>query len=188
MYRIAVCDDNAEAASELAAQLKELSEERMLATTIDVYASIEELKTAVQSGHYDLICMETLVGGSNGLDFVRELRERGGDTDVLFVTAHAQYAIMAYAVFPIGYVLKPGGKKRVRPFFAAACMGVVAYGVYFVFALMMDERIALIPALLVAVIVYFIFVIKFRAVTEEELRAIPKGTKLVVAAKRLRLL
>ena len=76
----------------------------------------------------------------------------------------------------------------VRPFFAAACMGVVAYGVYFVFALMMDERIALIPALLVAVIVYFIFVIKFRAVTEEELRAIPKGTKLVVAAKRLRLL
>ena len=76
----------------------------------------------------------------------------------------------------------------VRPFFAAACMGVVAYGVYFVFALMMDERIALIPALLVAVIVYFIFVIKFRAVTEEELRAIPKGTKLVVAAKRLKLL
>ena len=76
----------------------------------------------------------------------------------------------------------------VRPFFAAACMGLVAYGVYFVFALMMDERIALIPALLVAVIVYFIFVIKFRAVTEEELRAIPKGTKLVVAAKRLRLL
>ena len=75
-----------------------------------------------------------------------------------------------------------------RPFFAAACMGVVAYGVYFVFALMMDERIALIPALLVAVIVYFIFVIKFRAVTEEELRAIPKGTKLVVAAKRLSLL
>lgn len=76
----------------------------------------------------------------------------------------------------------------VRPFFAAACMGLVAYGVYFVFALMMDERIALIPALLVAVIVYFIFVIKFRAVTEEELRAIPKGTKLVVAAKRLKLL
>ncbi|MBE5852195.1 MAG: polysaccharide biosynthesis protein [Lachnospiraceae bacterium] len=76
----------------------------------------------------------------------------------------------------------------VRPFFAAACMGAVAYGVYFVFALMMDERIALIPALLVAVIVYFIFVIKFRAVTEEELRAIPKGTKLVVAAKRLKLL
>ena len=76
----------------------------------------------------------------------------------------------------------------VRPFLAAACMGLVAYGVYFVFALMMDERIALIPALLVAVIVYFIFVIKFRAVTEEELRAIPKGTKLVVAAKRLRLL
>lgn len=120
MYRIAVCDDNAEAASELAAQLKELSEERMLATAIDVYASIEELKAALQDGRYDLICMETLVGGSNGLDFVRELREGGSDTDVLFVTSHAQYAIMAYAVFPIGYVLKPGGKKRVRPFFAAA--------------------------------------------------------------------
>jgi len=76
----------------------------------------------------------------------------------------------------------------VRPFFAAACMGIVAYVVYFLCAFIVDERIALMPAVLVAVIVYFIFVIKFRAVTEEELRTIPKGVKLVNAAKRLKLL
>lgn len=88
------------------------------------------------------------------------------------------------------------------PAVAASGMGVVAYGVYtgmnFVLMFMgMLEKgvmhwgmncVCLIPAVLVAVIVYFALVIKLGAVTREELTGLPKGRILVRVAEKLHLL
>ena len=48
--------------------------------------------------------------------------------------------------------------------------------------------ISAVPAIIMAVVVYFTLVILFRAVTEEELQAMPKGRLLVKVAKKCRLL
>ena len=48
--------------------------------------------------------------------------------------------------------------------------------------------VCLVPAVLVAVIIYFALVIKFGALNREELRAMPKGAVLVRAAEKLHLL
>ena len=76
----------------------------------------------------------------------------------------------------------------IKPFLAAAFMGVVAWFVFMGCDLLMDSRIALIPTLAIAIIVYFIFIIKFGAVTETEMKAVPSGTKLIRAAKKLHLM
>lgn len=76
----------------------------------------------------------------------------------------------------------------IKPFLAAAFMGLVAWFVFMGCDLLMDSRIALIPALAIAIIVYFIFIIKFGAVTETEMKAVPSGTKLIRAAKKLHLM
>ena len=75
-----------------------------------------------------------------------------------------------------------------KPFFAAALMGLAAWLIFIACDLLMDSRIALIPALAVAIIVYFILIIKFGAVTEAEMKSVPSGTKLIGAAKKLHLM
>lgn len=75
------------------------------------------------------------------------------------------------------------------PFIASAFMGAIAWAVYESLLMLTGSIvISAIPAIIVAVAVYFVLVILFRAVTEEELREMPKGHLLVKAARKCHLL
>lgn len=72
---------------------------------------------------------------------------------------------------------------------ASLIMGGVCYGVYRLFLYITASlRIAVIPAIIVAIPVYFVVLILIKGVTEEELKSFPKGRFLVKLAKKLRLL
>ena len=49
-------------------------------------------------------------------------------------------------------------------------------------------RISVIPAIVIAALVYFVMLILMRGITEQELRSFPKGYLLVKVAKKCRLL
>ncbi len=75
------------------------------------------------------------------------------------------------------------------PFIASGFMGAIAWVLYETLLMLTGSIvISAVPAILAAVVVYFALVILFRAVTEEELRAMPKGHLLVKVAKKCRLL
>ena len=75
----------------------------------------------MQINPYHLICTDVTVSGANGIDFARKLRFQKSDVDLIFVTDDADSALAAYSVFPIGYVIKPAAKKKLRDaFFYAA--------------------------------------------------------------------
>ncbi len=77
----------------------------------------------------------------------------------------------------------------VLPFVASVIMGGVAFGVYQgLYALTRSMRISLIPAVIVAVPVYFVVLILLGGMTEAELRTIPKGYLLVKVFKKLKLM
>lgn len=77
----------------------------------------------------------------------------------------------------------------VIPLLASVGMGAVAYAVYRLFYMLSHSmRIAVIPAIIAAIPVYFILLILLKGVTEEELRGMPKGYLLVRAAKKCRLM
>lgn len=80
-------------------------------------------------------------------------------------------------------------KTFLKPLLAAACMGVAAYGVYSaVYYFVKMNRVALIAAIGVAAVVYFVLIIELGAVNEEELKTLPKGYMMVRVAKKLHLL
>lgn len=80
-------------------------------------------------------------------------------------------------------------KTFVVPFLASVFMGAVAWAVYEgLLLLTASPNISVIPAILVGAVVYFVLLILFRGVSEEELRRFPKGHLLVKAAKKCRLL
>lgn len=88
-------------------------------------------------------------------------------------------------------------KTFVRPVFSAVLMGAAAYGIYegmsYVLALFMESAyfmnlVAFGTAALIGAMLYFVLVIKLKAVKESDLKGLPKGRIIIKAAKKLRLL
>lgn len=76
-------------------------------------------------------------------------------------------------------------KTFVRPILASVIMGVVAFGVYQgLYYLCKINIISLAVAVVVGCAVYFILIIRLNAVTEDELRSMPKGYLLIKIAKK----
>ncbi|MBO7362600.1 MAG: polysaccharide biosynthesis protein, partial [Lachnospiraceae bacterium] len=77
----------------------------------------------------------------------------------------------------------------VKPLASSVAMSLIAYGVYRLVLLSgCDERIAVLPAIAVAVPVYFVFLLLLDSVTEAELRTLPGGGKIVTILKRVHLI
>ncbi len=75
------------------------------------------------------------------------------------------------------------------PFIASAFMGAIAWVIYESLLILTGSIVvSVLPAIAVGAVVYFALVILFKGVTEEELRAMPKGHLLVRAARKCGLL
>lgn len=75
------------------------------------------------------------------------------------------------------------------PLLAALFMGAAAWGVYYGLKLLVGSNIVcLAAAVLIAVLVYFVLVIKFGGLTEDEMKGLPKGRSLLALARKLHLM
>lgn len=112
MFRIAICDSNQADATELATLVTQLAADAGVPAPVDVYRSARLLYDALSTHRYRLILLETEIGGVNGIDLARRIRFHDEDTDFIFVTGKEDYALAAYSVFPIGYILKKVTRKK----------------------------------------------------------------------------
>ena len=80
-------------------------------------------------------------------------------------------------------------KTFILPFASSLIMSACSYGIYrLILMKVTDERIALIPAIIIAVPVYFLLLIAFKCIDERVLRMLPGGTKTVKILKKVHLL
>ena len=82
------------------------------------------------------------------------------------------------------YIKKYAGIKHdiksvyLKPFFAAAVMGIFAFASHKLFSMFLGNSISTLAAILVGVIVYAVMVITIKVVDSKELEMMPKGDKL----------
>ena len=75
------------------------------------------------------------------------------------------------------------------PVLASACMGGIAWATYEGLRMLTSSpRISVIMAIILAACVYFVMLLLFRGLSEEELKGLPKGYLLVNLAKKCRLM
>ncbi len=118
MFRIAICDEMQPQANELAEALRALAEEIPgQEVSIDIFRGLKPLQKAMSECVYQLLFLETRIGGYSGIDFVRRLRLTDEETDVVFFSGEADSALAAYSVYPTGYLLKPVDRKKLRDVF-----------------------------------------------------------------------
>ncbi|MFT5260956.1 MAG: DNA-binding NtrC family response regulator, partial [Gammaproteobacteria bacterium] len=86
--------------------LKGLSKHFGLVETAQDTQTAEALR---QLCHFDLIISDIRLPNTSGVDWVREIRQHGGTTSVIFITAHAnmEMAIAALKAGASDFILKP---------------------------------------------------------------------------------
>ena len=112
MYNIAVCDGNLQDAAELGSMVRSMCLEMGASVSVDSFRTARALYEALKEKRYQLVFLEMEIGGMNGIDLARKIRFQQGETDFIFVTAKEDYALAAYSVFPVGYILKRVTRKK----------------------------------------------------------------------------
>lgn len=75
-------------------------------------ASAAEAVALARELRYDVVFLDVELPGASGLEAAPHVRERRDPPAVVFVTAHAEYAVDAFSVEAFDYLLKPVDPDR----------------------------------------------------------------------------
>ncbi len=104
--RIAIIDDNEKARDLLVSFVKDYGKEFDCDFAISVFPDGEALLSGPEQ-QFDILFLDIDMPGRNGIEIAKKIRESNDSTCILFVTALAQYAIDAFSVDALDYLLKP---------------------------------------------------------------------------------
>ena len=110
LYSIAICDDERSFCESTSKILMDIFERQQEQVGIDCFESLYQLELNEKS--YDLIILDIMLGEENGIEYARQLRSRGIDTDIIFITSSPEYALAGYSAYPVDYILKPVDPKK----------------------------------------------------------------------------
>ncbi|MDE5801341.1 MAG: LytTR family DNA-binding domain-containing protein [Lachnospiraceae bacterium] len=115
MYWIALCDDEEAELDKVEGLLVEY--ERKKANQkyrIDRFKSAEALLAAIGESQEkpDILLLDIFMSGQTGLKAAEELRRRGVKSPFVFMTTSSEYALEAYEVDALQYIVKPVEKEK----------------------------------------------------------------------------
>lgn len=94
------------------ARLRRLLEPLLIdAVLLDACNALQALQLCKQTA-IDLAFIDMAMPGDSGLTLAAQLRQQQPTINLIFVTAHAEFALDAYRVAPLDYLLKPVGRER----------------------------------------------------------------------------
>lgn len=105
MYRILIVEDNRQNAETLEGYVARYAKEHGVGLSCSRIASAIEF--AAEEHPADLIFMDIQLPGVNGLEASELLRVYDESTPIIFVTNLAQYAVSAYKVDALDFIVKP---------------------------------------------------------------------------------
>jgi len=105
---IMLVDDEAPARERLERLLKELPDWRLCGSFGDPQALI----SACRKGSPEVVLLDVEMPGCGGIELARQLSQLAKPPAIVFVTAYEQYALDAFGVEALDYLVKPVGRQR----------------------------------------------------------------------------
>ena len=115
MYFIGLCDDDERELDIIEDFLTAyLESKEMDEYGIDRFQSAEELLERISEKKYnpDLLLLEIFMSGKTGVEAAEELRRQQCGTFIVFLTTSKEYALEAYGVDALQYLVKPLDRER----------------------------------------------------------------------------
>ncbi len=79
------------------------------------FQNATELLTSMDNRDYDLLLLDVLMPGVNGMQAAYEIREHNCKTEIVFLTSSPEYAVESYSVRAHYYLLKPATEEKLFP-------------------------------------------------------------------------
>ena len=113
--RIAVCDDDQQILFSVLSQLVSYQEQRQTKLSCQCFENAMDLLASLEHENYDLLFLDVLMPGLNGIQAAREIRQRNENIKIVFLTSSPEYAVESYSVQATNYLLKPATEERLFP-------------------------------------------------------------------------
>lgn len=105
MKHLAVCDDDPEFLTEAQELARRFFDSEKIPASVACYPEAESLIAA--RAHYDIYLLDILMTGMDGISLAKELARRDRDFCVIYLTASKEYALDAFSVDALQYLVKP---------------------------------------------------------------------------------
>lgn len=108
MTRIAFCDDDAALLHQMQDFLEQYRTLRGVQLELAPYTKPMELLADIEAGvRFDVLFLDVLMPGINGINTAREIRRYDTAVQIIFVTSSSEFAVQSYVVGVYYYQLKP---------------------------------------------------------------------------------
>lgn len=108
MLNVYLCDDNGIVLEKYKKLLLQIAEQYHIFISIQTFISGEQLLFHLEEApdSADIIYLDILMDGRNGIDTAKKLREYGSHAEIIFLTANSEYVFESFDVSPTNYILK----------------------------------------------------------------------------------
>jgi two-component SAPR family response regulator len=110
MLRAVIVDDEQPAID----LLKILLEGTGQVQCVGEYSKPSEAASAIPALQADIVFLDVQMPGINGMELAGTLIDQAGEANIVFVTAYSEYAVQAFELNAIDYLLKPASPKSVE--------------------------------------------------------------------------
>ncbi len=108
MIKVAICDDDSSVLNETQELLDRYCRERGQEIVRTAFLSSVELLAEMERGtRFDILFLDILMPGQNGMEAAAEIRNYDTNVKIIFLTSSPGFAVQSYAVKAFFYQLKP---------------------------------------------------------------------------------
>lgn len=112
--KIAICDDDLIQLAKVKANMEQyaLSHEEQ-SFHIECFSNPFDLLQNLEiNASYDILLLDICMPGILGTDIAKQVREKNGKTEIIFLTSSRDYAVEAFALKAAHYIIKPYTSKQ----------------------------------------------------------------------------
>ena len=111
MLRIAICDDMPDQLAMLMGITQEYIETQKLSADVRQFSHPDALLNACETEIFHIYLLDMVMPMVSGLEVGRSIRRISREAQIIYITTEPGYALDAYAVNPLHYLVKPVQKE-----------------------------------------------------------------------------
>jgi len=115
MLKIAICDDDTKELSHISNLINRYQNKKKFPLKYETFTNVIELLEDMRSCAYDILILDILMPGLNGMKAAHEIRGFDSEVKIIFLTSSPEYAVESYIVGAYYYLLKPGTEENLFP-------------------------------------------------------------------------
>lgn len=111
MLRIAICDDVDNDLRRIVSLAHEYLNKRGMSAVLREFSHPDALLTACEKENFHIFLLDMVMPMVGGLELGREIRRCSTDAQIIYITNEPSFALDAYAINPLHYLIKPVDKE-----------------------------------------------------------------------------